>query len=137
MQLTRLVPALLTLLLVVSLPSTALQFGPPGSPRIGPPGATPPTFPTDSHPSSTMPPDTMAPHAIESSNSEVAGQIRTVMADERRLLHDNVNVDVTDDRVTLGGRVANNDHRYLALKIAGDHAGTRSIVDRLRMGEEQ
>lgn len=135
---SRLVSASLVLVLGASVTSAALQFGQAGSPRPGsPPGSTPPTFPTDSPPSSSMPPETSAPPATESSNSKIAGQITTAISGERRLREDNVNVDVTDETVMLSGRVADNDHRYLALRIAHDHAGTRSLVDRLRMGDEQ
>lgn len=141
----RLVSASLVLVLGASVTSAALQFGQAGSPRPGsPPGSIPPTFPTDSHPSSSMPPDTSAPPATErsnpateSSNSKIAGQITTAISGERRLQKDNVNVEVTEATVMLSGHVADNNHRYLALRIAHDHAGTRSLVDRLRMGDEQ
>jgi osmotically-inducible protein OsmY len=95
------------------------------------------TMPTESHPSSTMPPDTAAPPPTETSNFKIAGQIRTAMAQERRLKNANVTVNVTDDRVMLAGHVSDNDDRYLALRIASDYAFPRSLVDKLRIGKEQ
>lgn len=59
------------------------------------------------------------------------------MAQERRLRKADVSVEVTDERVILAGHVSDNDNRYLALRIASEHAGTRTLVDRLRMGNEQ
>lgn len=84
-----------------------------------------------------MPPDTAAPPATESSNVKIAGQIRTAMAQERRLKNANVTVNVTDDHVMLAGHVSDNNNRYLALRIASDYVGTRTLVDKLRMGNEQ
>jgi osmotically-inducible protein OsmY len=44
---------------------------------------------------------------------------------------------VTDGRIMLSGHVSDNNTRYLALRIASDYAGPRTLVDRLRMGNEQ
>jgi osmotically-inducible protein OsmY len=84
-----------------------------------------------------MPPETAAPPPLESSNFKIAGQIRTAMAQERRLKDGDITVDVTDGRIMLSGHVSDNNTRYLALRIASDYAGPRTLVDRLRMGNEQ
>lgn len=127
-----------TLLVATCLPIAAAQSGYPSSAQAEQTrGGTATTFPTELYPSSTMPPDTAAPPATESSNVKIAGQIRTAMAQERRLKNANVTVNVTDDHVMLAGHVSDNNNRYLALRIASDYVGTRTLVDKLRMGNEQ
>lgn len=120
------------LIVLIATPLLAFQLGQPGSSRTGtPPGSTPPTFPSDSHPSSTMPPDTKAPPATESSNDKIAGQIKAALAQEDDLR--NVDVEVTDDHITLSGDVSNERSRRTAIRIAVDHAGSREITDKLRL----
>jgi len=129
----------LTLILLFAsvLPGTA-QFGQPGS---APPGArqqgAPATFPADSHPSSTMPPDTTAPPPIVSSNHKVADQIRTAIAGEHRLRSETVDVGVTDTLVVLEGEVSGHNNRYVAIEIAFDHSGSRTVNDHLRVRGER
>lgn len=128
----------MTIVLATSLLPAAAQFDRPGSTETGQSrGGTPPNFPTDSHLSSTMPPDTAAPPSVQNSNFKVAGQIRAAMAQEQRLTNCDVSVDVTDARVTVAGHVSDNDDRYLALRIAYDYVGTRTLVDKLLMGNER
>lgn len=116
--------------------SPALQFGQPGSPPATQQrGSTPPTFPSDSHPSSTMPPDTSAPAPVESSSAKVEEQIRTAIQRDSRLQRDNIVVSVGDNRVLLSGEVSDSENRMVALRIAGDYAGTRRVVDDLRVQE--
>lgn len=131
-------PLVMTLLLATFLPIATAQSGYPNSAQAGRPhGGTAPTFPTQVHPSATIPPDTTAPPPKESSNAKIAGQIETAMAQERRLKSAKININVTDDHVMLAGHVSDNDNRYLALRIANDYAGTRTLVDKLRMGDER
>lgn len=128
----------MTLLAATCLPIATAQSGHSDSAQAGiPQGGFAPTFPTELHPSSTMPPDTAAPPPTESSNAKIAGQITTAMAQERRLKKATIKVDVTDYQVFLAGHVSDNDNRYLALRIANDYAGARTLVDKLRMGAER
>jgi osmotically-inducible protein OsmY len=101
------------------------------------PGDTPPSFLTDPRPASTMPPDTSAPPATLDSNDDIARQIRTALKQEQRLRQDSIAVVVTDGRVTLDGEVSNHDDRYLAIRIAYDHSGTRTVVDNLQLRTER
>lgn len=130
-----------TLVFSCSLAATAIQIGqngPPHSTTPGTfPGSTPPTFPSDSHPSSTFPPDTHAPPATESSNAKVEQQIRTAISQDHRLNQDQVEVAVDTSSVTLSGRVSTHDHRYLVIRIANEFSTDRSVVDKLRVGDEQ
>ncbi|HYE26130.1 MAG TPA: BON domain-containing protein [Clostridia bacterium] len=80
-----------------------------------------------------MPPDTSAPAPTESSSSKVEEQIRTAIQKDSRLQRDNIAVSVAEDRVLLSGEVSDGENRQLALRIAGDYAGTRRVVDDLRV----
>ena len=111
----------------VALLMLALGFGQLGSkPATAPPHIDPTTS------SSTLPPD-FSPASTVMSNSSVAGSIRTAMSKETRLQHDSVGVTVSDSRVVLDGEVLNHEHRYLAIQIAIDYGGTRTLVDNLRL----
>ena len=111
----------------VALLMLALGFGQLGSkPATAPPHIDPTT------PSSTLPPD-LSPSSTEMSNSSVEGSIRTAMSKETRLQHDSVGVTVSDSNVVLDGEVLNHEHRYLAIQIAIDYGGTRTLVDNLRL----
>jgi hypothetical protein len=143
---TRVAVVMFALSVAVCLPSSAAEFGqlePPQAttPRSSNPttlrGSTSQTFPSDSHPSSTMPRDTIAPLPIENPNLKVEGQIKTAVSKERRLQSDSVDVAVSDDRVMLDGEVSNHDHRYMAIRIAINYAGTRTLVDNLRLRGER
>lgn len=82
-----------------------------------------------------MPPDTSAPAPVESSSAKVEEQIRTAIQRDSRLQRDNIVVSVVDNRVLLSGEVSDSENRMVALRIAGDYAGTRRVVDDLRVQE--
>jgi osmotically-inducible protein OsmY len=84
-----------------------------------------------------MPLDTIAPPSTEASNFKVEGRIKIAVSNEKRLRHDSVEVAVSDDRVMLDGEVSNHDHRYVAIRIAINYAGTRTLVDNLRLRGER
>lgn len=50
---------------------------------------------------------------------------------------DKIDVSVSDHRVLLSGEVSDDEHRTLTLRIAGDYADTRQVVDNLRVQETQ
>ena len=124
----------------------ALQFGQLGPPQATAPRSsnptifpdrTPPIFANDSYLSTTIPPDTSPPSPTDNSNSSVERWIRTALSNERRLERDSVDVTVSNGRVMLDGEVLNHYHRYVAIQIAIDYAGTRTLVDHLRLSGER
>jgi hypothetical protein len=123
-----------TLLLILNVSGTAIQVGRPESQQDDAmPARTPPTFPPSNSQSSTMPPDTTAPPPKEISNSSVEVQIRRELAKEDRLVRDNVHVVVTDDHVMLDGEVSDSENKRLVNQVAGEYAGTRTVVDNLHV----
>jgi hypothetical protein len=143
---TRVAVVMFALSVAVCVPSSAAEFGQLGPPQATTPGSsnqtslpgsTSPTFPSDSHPFSTRPLDTIAPPPTENSNFKVEGEIKTAVSNDRRLQHDSVDVAVSDDRVMLDGEVSNHDHRYVAIRTAINCAGTRTLVDNLRLRGER
>jgi osmotically-inducible protein OsmY len=59
------------------------------------------------------------------------------MWNERSLQHDRVGLTVSEGSVVLDGEVLNHEHRYLAIQIAIAYAGTRTVVDHLRLRGER
>jgi hypothetical protein len=143
---TRVAVVMFALSVAVCLPSSAAEFGQLEHPQATPPRSSNPTtlpgstsqpFPSDSRSSREMPLDTIAPPSTEASNFKVEGRIKIAVSNEKRLRHDSVEVAVSDDRVMLDGEVSNHDHRYMAIRIAINYAGTRTLVDNLRLRGER
>jgi osmotically-inducible protein OsmY len=104
---------------------------------------TPPYFPEGSdhghssaqqdRSSRRMPPDTSAPEHTKLTTAEVEQQIQNKLDDEPTLDGLSLLASVDGKTVTLRGRVANDDQRNVALRIARSYSGSRKIVDMLKV----
>lgn len=92
---------------------------------------TPPYFPSDS--TSSMPPDTKAPAHAKLSTERVQQQIQNRLRDEPALKGFSLIATADDANVVLTGEVADNEQRYLAIRIARSYAGNRKVVDKIQM----
>lgn len=80
-----------------------------------------------------MPPDTSAPEHTKLTTAEVEQQIQNKLDDEPMLQGLSLLASVDDKTVTLRGRVANDEQRNAALRIARSYRGNRKIVDMLKV----
>ena len=104
------------------------------SPEI-PPGTPPPVFrSSDTDASREMPPDSKG---MEPSDIEVQQQIGIKLASEPVLEDASVNVRVTPSEVVLSGTIHDEQQRQAALRIAQSYAGSRKVVDRMRIQQRK
>jgi osmotically-inducible protein OsmY len=104
---------------------------------------TPPYFPSDSSErnstaqqdrnSRRMPPDTSAPEHTKLTTAEVEQQIQNKLDDEPILEGLSLLASADDKTVTLRGKVANDEQRSAAVRIARSYSGSRKIVDMLKI----
>ena len=106
----------------------------PSSPTTNPPYQTPPTFPEERQaPGQRMPPDTQAPPEQTMSSQRVEGKILDQFSAESALAGTNIDAKVDDDSVVLTGSVDNMTQHDLAVRIAESNAGSRKIVDKIKV----
>jgi hypothetical protein len=118
-----------TLLLVGGL--TFAQQGPPAT---APPSQTPSTSPEEGQTSrEPMPPDTQAPPPKAKSSERLEGAILHRLKAEPTLSDTNVDAKVSDDSVILTGNVASRTQHDIAVRIAQANAGSRKIIDKLKV----
>ena len=108
---------------------------------------TPPYFPEGSdhghssaqqdRSSRRMPPDTSAPEHTKLTTAEVEQQIQNKLDDEPMLEGLSILASVDEKTVTLRGRVANDEQRSTALRIATSYSGSRKILDMLKINVEK
>jgi hypothetical protein len=112
------------------------QGAPP--PATTPPYQTPPTFPEDRQtPRAQMPPDTKAPPPERMSSEKVEGQILSQLRAEPSLSGTNIDARVDDNSVVLTGNVDTTTQHHLAVRIAQSNAGSRKIVDKIKVKQQQ
>ena len=80
-----------------------------------------------------MPPDTSAPEHTKLTTAEVEKQIQNKLDYEPMLEGLSILASVDEKTVTLRGRVANDEQRSAALRIARSYSGSRKIVDMLKV----
>lgn len=121
----------LVLLLTTSV--FAQQQGPPST---SPPYGTPPTFPEGQQQTlERMPPDQNAPRQ-GLTNREAAHQIQQGLKSDPALRDSKIAVHVDQKSVVLAGSIQNDDQHDRALRIARSYAGSRQIVDKLKMKQQ-
>ena len=114
----------------------AQQQGQP-PPTTNPPYQTPPTFPEGRQaPGQQMPPDTQAPPAQTMSSQRVEGQILDQLKAEPTLSGTNIDARVDNDSVVLTGSVDTLAQHDLAVQIAQSNAGSRRIVDKIKVKQQ-
>lgn len=102
---------------------------------------TPPYFPNGSSQGSStaqqdrnsrrMPPDTSAPEHTKLTTAEVEQQIQNKLDDEPSLQGLSLLASVDERTVTLRGKVANDEQRNVAVRIARSYAGPKSSTTSL------
>lgn len=119
--------------LLISTISFGQQGQPP--PTTTPPYQTPPTFPEGRQtPREQIPPDTRAPEAT--SNQQVEGQILNQLKADSKLAATNVDAKVDSNSVVLTGNVDTRMQRGHAVRIAQHYAGSRKIVDKIKIKQK-
>jgi len=73
----------------------------------------------------------MAAESVRRSDAEIQYEVRGALYADRRVISDNVVVDVRQGVVTLGGSVPSADQRQVARRIAERIKGVREVVDDL------
>jgi len=101
-----------------------------------PPYQTPPTFPEGQTPRSQVPPDTQAPPSQKMSDQAVKGKIHDQLKAEPALSRTNVDARVNRNSVVLSGSVANMTQHDLAVRIAQENAGSRNVVDKIKVKQQ-
>ncbi len=116
----------------------ALLFAQQGQPppTTTPPYQTPPTFPEDQKPKGQMPPDTQAPPSETMSDQAVEGKILDQLKDEPALSGSNLDARVDQNSVVLTGSVDTMNQHDLAVRIAQQNAGTRNVVDKIKVKQQ-
>jgi osmotically-inducible protein OsmY len=94
---------------------------------------TPPYFPSGNTSPAGMPPDTKAPAHTKLTSEQVQQEIQNKLDDEPALKGFSLIATADDGNVVLTGEVADNEQRYLAIRIAGSYAGNRKVVDKIQM----
>ncbi len=103
-------------------------------PPTTPPYRTPPTFPEGRRaPGRQMPPDIQAPPTREMSNHQIEGQLLKELRAEPELSGTNVDATVDDNSVVLTGSVDTVAQRERAVRIAQSYAGSRKLVDKIKV----
>ena len=115
--------------LVVPAVTAHAQQTPPYFPEGGSQGSS--TAPQDRDAARRMPPDTNAPEHTKLTSAEIEQQIQNKLDDEPMLEGLSLLASVDEKAVTLRGRVANDEQRAAAIRIARSYSGSRKIVDRL------
>jgi hypothetical protein len=121
--------------LLLATMALAQQQQPP--PTTNPPYQTPPTFPEGRRaPGQQMPPDTQAPPAQTMSSERVEGQILQQLRAEPTLSGTNIDARVNNNSVVLSGNVDTLAQHDLAIQIAQSNAGSRRIVDKIKVKQQ-
>lgn len=118
--------------LALVLPATIAraQQTPPYFPEGGDQQRSSPRRDRDSR---RMPPDTTAPEHTKLTTAEVEQQIQNKLDDEPMLEGLSLFASVDEKTVTLRGKVANDEQRIAAVRIARAYSGSRKIVDMLKL----
>jgi osmotically-inducible protein OsmY len=96
-----------------------------------PPATTPPTFPEGQTPGSqASPSEKMSDQAVE-------GKILDQLRAEPALSDTNVDARVDQNSVVLSGSVRNMAQHDLAVRIAQENAGSRNVVDKIKVKKQQ
>ena len=106
------------------------QQTPPYFPEVSDQGHTNAQQDRNSRP---MPQDTTAPEHTKLTTAEVEQQMQNKLDDEPMLEGLSILASVDEKTVTLRGRVANDEQRSAALRIATSYSGSRKIVDMLKI----
>lgn len=105
-------------------------------PATNPPYQTPPTFPEGQQPRQQMPPDTQAPPPQAMSSQNVEKEILKQFRAEPSLAATNVDARVDDNSVVLTGMVSDVTQHDLAVRIAQANAGSRRVVDKIKVKQQ-